>query len=300
MLRLIVHDIEDEGHSSATQHANLQARIEIELAFLIPLLRKFPKCYWIWKYRLWLLETAATYLSQRVPQDAVALWEQELQLCGKMLTLDSRNFHAWGYRRTVAATLEDKAKEDDRRRRELIGQEFEYTTRMINANLSNFSAWHSRSKLIPKMLNEQAANDEARKKFLDQELELIERALYAGDNDQSLWFYHQNLMCTFDPAYARESMAPKLTLEEKKNYVEREITKILEMLEGAEDVKWIYQALIELVGIYRALGGEWPSQSGDLELGKEGDLEGWFEQLMKLDPLRRRRWEDLRARMVLI
>jgi hypothetical protein len=32
------------------------------LGFLIPLLRSFPKCYWIWNYRLWLLDEARRLL----------------------------------------------------------------------------------------------------------------------------------------------------------------------------------------------------------------------------------------------
>lgn len=89
-------------------------------------------------------------------------------LAGKMLSLDSRNFHGWGYRRTVIAALERLLSQTDEMPNSLAEREFEYTTKMINVNLSNFSAWHNRSKLIPRLLNERGADNVARRKFLDE------------------------------------------------------------------------------------------------------------------------------------
>ena len=136
-----------------------------DLTFLLPLLRKFPKCYWIWNYRLWLLEQASRLLTG---DEARNFWQQELMLASKMLSLDSRNFMGWGYRRTVVAALENSQLSPDRSAAGLVAQEFEYTTKMINSNLSNFSAWHNRSKLIPRLLNERNADHAARLKFLDE------------------------------------------------------------------------------------------------------------------------------------
>jgi geranylgeranyl transferase type-2 subunit alpha len=139
--------------------------ISNDLGFLVPLLRKFPKCYWIWNYRLWLLEQASSLL----PADtSLQFWLRELSLVGKMLTLDSRNFLGWGYRRTVVAALESSSRKPTKEPPQgMAEQEFQYTTRMIEANLSNFSAWHSRSKLIPRLLNEQEADATTRQEFLD-------------------------------------------------------------------------------------------------------------------------------------
>ena len=85
-----------------------------------------------------------------------------------MLSLDSRNFHGWGYRRTVVNALESPELQSDGSASTLTEQEFDYTTKMINTNLSNFSAWHTRSKLIPKVLTEKQADKVARRKFLDE------------------------------------------------------------------------------------------------------------------------------------
>ena len=79
-----------------------------------------------------------------------------------MLHRDSRNFHGWGYRRTVVANIE-RLKPSS-----LAKPEFEYTTKMIGTNLSNFSAWHNRSKLILRILEEQQASNEERQQMLDE------------------------------------------------------------------------------------------------------------------------------------
>lgn len=81
----------------------------------------------------------------------------------KMLIKDRRNFHAWGYRRTVVATLESEVLDG----KSMVESEFAYTTKMINGDLSNFSAWHNRTNLIPRLLDERSADDEARQKFLE-------------------------------------------------------------------------------------------------------------------------------------
>lgn len=149
---------------SPPNHEALISLISDDLVFLIPLLRKFPKCYWIWKHRRWLLDEASGLLTA---SETRKFWQQELALVGKMLNLDSRNFHGWGYRRTVIEALERDALQAEGLSTSMTRQEFDYTTKMINTNLSNFSAWHNRSKLIPKLLDEMKADHQVRKKFLD-------------------------------------------------------------------------------------------------------------------------------------
>jgi geranylgeranyl transferase type-2 subunit alpha len=134
--------------------------IQLDLQFLFPLLLKFPKCYWIWNHRLWLLQQGTLQLPAAT---ARRLWEDELTLVGKMLARDSRNFLGWGYRRTVVASLESIALNGS----SMAKAEFDYTTKMIGLNLSNFSAWHNRTKLILTILDEKAATDEERRQILD-------------------------------------------------------------------------------------------------------------------------------------
>lgn len=137
--------------------------IRAELGFTVPLLLEFPKCYWIWNYRLWTLDRAIERLDISL---ACRIWEEELRLVSKMLVKDRRNFHAWGYRRHVVAQLESPVLNGQ----SLVEPEFEYTTTKIRDDLSNFSAWHNRSQLIPRLLNEREADDENRKAFLDNGL----------------------------------------------------------------------------------------------------------------------------------
>ena len=87
-------DVVEDADVAAAKKAGLTpAQHEIlllvpeDLQSLIPLLKQFPKCYWIWNQRSWLLGTATKHLSA---QSAVELWQGELSLVSKMLSLDSR------------------------------------------------------------------------------------------------------------------------------------------------------------------------------------------------------------------
>lgn len=164
---LLSQNSADCAHDDTAESQWLRAEIELisnDLGFLVPLLRRFPKCYWIWKYRLWLLEES----SHRLPViESRKFWQQELALVGKMLVMDNRNFHGWFYRRTIASALENKFEKLDATAKSMTEEEFAYTTRMTEMSLSNFSAWHNRSKLIPKLLNERAAGHEERKEHLN-------------------------------------------------------------------------------------------------------------------------------------
>ena len=148
---------------------NILNLISNDLAFVFSLLLKFPKCYWIWNHRLWLLERGSLHLPRPSTRD---LWKGELALVGEMLTLDNRNFHGWSYRRKVVEALESEELSlgPDGRGTSMVEEEFDYTTRMINTNMSNFSAWHRRSKLIPRLLDERNAGGVERKKMLDDGL----------------------------------------------------------------------------------------------------------------------------------
>lgn len=151
---------QDANDTKAKAQQNDLDVLKSELGFTVPLLMEFPKCYWIWKYRSWLLQQAIERLE---PSVARRVWEEELGLDTKMLTKDRRNFHAWGYRRNVVRHLESATLNGT----SMVEPEFAFTTKMIHADLSNFSAWHNRSKLIPRLLAERKADDVARRKFFD-------------------------------------------------------------------------------------------------------------------------------------
>ncbi|KAL8852128.1 MAG: hypothetical protein Q9221_002951 [Calogaya cf. arnoldii] len=275
---------------SSNKHSIVQQYITDDLAFLLPLLRKFPKCYWIWNYRLWLLAEATRLLPSPI---VYQLWQKELGLVGKMLTLDSRNFHGWGYRRQVVSALEQLSMAMGSTTTSMTEDEFAYTTKMIESNLSNFSAWHRRSKLIPSLLSERNANHAERRKFLDGELALVQRALWADPDskDQSLWFYHQYLISNFKSGSPQDdSVILTLSNEDKLAYLKAQIEDLLEMLDGAETCKWIYQRLVELSLMSKSRNDRWPVEVSDLEK--------WINKLLVLDPLRKGRWQDLRKQIL--
>jgi len=125
--------------------------IQEDLRFVVPLLKEWPKCYWIWNHRIWLLHQATLRLETDV---ARKLWLAELQLVGMMLVKDNRNFHGWGYRKMVVEQLESLALDGI----SMVESEFAYTTKMFGMSLANFSALHYRSKLIPRLLDERNLN----------------------------------------------------------------------------------------------------------------------------------------------
>lgn len=288
-----------EGTDVATSVAEI---IATDLRFLIPLMQKYPKCYWLWNHRAWLLQQASTRLPS---QAALEFWTQELALDSKMLQQDKRNFHGWGYRRQVISELErlKTLQGVSGLEASMVDSELAYTRKMIGQDLSNFSAWHTRSKLILKLLGERGENAAARKEMLDQgtgivfmdrdetddgiELDLIHEALI-DPRDQSVWYYHQFLMTAFEPKTAAGSIAPDLSAEERKAYLDAELEYVLEALEGAEEVKWIYLSLIQLASSYKAVTSEWPQSVTESQVKK------WVLELSALDPPRDRRWLDLR------
>jgi geranylgeranyl transferase type-2 subunit alpha len=264
-----------------------------DLQLTFALLRKFPKCYWIWNHRNWLLREGETLMGAEA---AYMLWSGELQLINKMLHADSRNFHAWGYRRFVVSQIERLATSKDApaagaAQKSLSESEFEYTTKMIKTNLSNFSAWHNRSQLIPKILRERNADAKARRVFLESELALICEAINTDPFDQSIWFYHQYLLSILSPACPPDSLVVQdLSNGERQKYYEHEMEYIREILEDEADCKWIYEALLGLAEAYL----EVDAGTGSFTTK---DMGSWLNALKRLDPLRRGRWNDLERRL---
>ncbi|KAI1123070.1 hypothetical protein F5Y10DRAFT_61480 [Nemania abortiva] len=269
--------------TTADADADIQSDADVlqsELAFIIPLLLEFPKCYWIWKYRKWLLEQATLRLPRPLASN---VWEAELALASKMLVKDRRNFHAWGYRRYLVARLESPALLG----RSLAEDEFAYTRKMIKDDLSNFSAWHNRSRLMLRVLDERRADDEARAAFLETELNLVQEALNVGPEDQSLWYYHRYLMSQVTGPQGRPTITPNLTAEQKISYLEQEVEFIKDLLQDFPGIKWPYEALLEYT---LALRKSRPSAEADRE---DDNPNFWLTKLRNLDAMQTGRWNDV-------
>jgi geranylgeranyl transferase type-2 subunit alpha len=269
--------------------ATIATALTGELSFLVPLLLQFPKCYWIWNHRRWLLGQATSLLPAAA---ARPFWANELALATKMLARDNRNFHGWGYRRAIVAALEGAALSPTGEGTSMAREEYDYADRMFRTDLSNFSALHARSKLIPRLLAEKGAGIAERKERLEDELEMILEAIYTDPADQSIWFYYAYLITAFTPEYAHLSIAPGLSNAERLSYTESEIAKLLDLLQEEKDSKWVYQSLIQLATSYGAVAeGQWPERAG-----KE-NLRIWMGELRRLDPLRLGRWADMERNM---
>ncbi|KAL2116687.1 hypothetical protein VTJ04DRAFT_8855 [Mycothermus thermophilus] len=288
----------DDSATDEALQSHILTTIQTELKFTIPLLLESPKCYWIWSYRLWILQQAIALLPSSL---ARSVWEEELRLASRMLDKDRRNFHAWGYRRHVVARLESEELDGA----SMVEREFAYTTAMIRKDLSNFSAWHSRARLIPRLLDERGTDDAERREFLDDELSQTREALNVGPEDQSLWYYHQYLILNIVRPDQHPAMAPRLSAAERIAYLERELAEIRGLLEDYDDVQLIYEALFE----YTLYLCELRSSSSNSNAAGSGvdekkvlpaagsqerkDLVEWLAKLRALDPMRRGRWADL-------
>ncbi|ANZ78018.1 BA75_04573T0 [Komagataella pastoris] len=156
-----------------------------ELQFVGKQLKSYPKVYWIWNHRKWLIE-----------QDDLFDLKQEMALIDKMLTMDSRNYHVWAYRRYIVGLVQSKMEREE----DIIlsnMEEFNYTTKLIEENISNYSAWHNRSQLLQKLLNSKTEGFEDKYSFLVKELSFLQNAYYTDPDDSAVWVYLRWLLSPF-------------------------------------------------------------------------------------------------------
>ncbi|KAF3225666.1 Rab geranylgeranyltransferase [Orbilia oligospora] len=286
-----------------------------ELNFLFPLLQKFPKCYWIWNYRVFILQTASTNLPL---QTALKLWKSEMGLVNKMLSRDSRNFHGWGYRRYIVQNIEtlqrDINKETIKKEKEegeegvvgeeeeesLVEQEFAYTTTMYGKDLSNFSAWHNRSKLIPRVLSERGATIEERRTFLDGELGEMQTAVYTDPYDQSIQLYNHWLLlesCSSKQTTSTTSPVFSLTNSQKSETLLRTLEWMRELLDEEPDCRLLLEEMIFVGSLLRDLDETEEEEDVDRDEVKR-DMQSWLEKLMEVDPMRGGRWREMQEKLM--
>ncbi|KAI5124339.1 hypothetical protein M0805_008946 [Coniferiporia weirii] len=231
-------------------------------------LKRHPKVYWIWNHRCWCLEHVPDGPEGDISGWKKQNWAMELAAVERMLDADSRNFHAWAYRRYVLASMPVKTPEAD---------ELAYTTGKIEANFSNFSAWHQRSKVYSSMW-EQGLLDEAKSK--DEEFELIKQALYVDPYDQSAWIYHRWLVGNGD----------------NKPLLVREIDVIAELSEVEPDCKWCLESLVHYKRLLLEKHLRCDADSAEAEARREEVLKECLDTLItleKIDPFRARRYQEI-------
>lgn len=235
-----------------------------ELLYNMAKFREFPKVYWIWNHRTWLLEN-----HPRVN------WENELLLVEKIHKLDPRNFHGWTYRRYIISHMEKD--------KDLTLQEFEYTTKMINANFSNFSALHNRTKLIPKLFERGLLINTTHAQFLTKELEYLHNAMYTDPDDQSVFIYLRWLLTS-------DIFVQNIPEEQYIEFLQQELETVkelnqLEKDDGKEN-SWCLQTVVTINQLIQGQTGE----------DKSEEITQCLKLLVDVDPLRRNRYIDLMKR----
>ncbi|KAJ2721975.1 Rab geranylgeranyltransferase [Coemansia sp. Benny D115] len=236
-----------------------QTLLKQEMDFLMDIIRKNIKSYWMWGHRVWVL-------TEHPSPD----WKRELALVERLLEADARNYHGWDYRRFVASRL----KESGTVSADAVDEsEFVFTTQQINKDCANHSAWHNRSKLLPGVL-QRCASDEERKSILDKEIDMIINAIYTDPDDQNAWLYHEWLL-DIQPG-----------TEERCALLRAKVTAIREILELEDDSK---RPLIELVEAFIALSEQSPESVSDAEKSECVEVLG---RLKILDPYHIERYRD--------
>jgi len=121
------------------------------------------------------------------------------------------------------------------------------------------------------------------------EFELITEAIYtdAYPYAQSVWFYHQFLMATLIEPVGYAVITPHFELRDRIGYVLEQLISLRDMLDGAEDCKWIYNALLEYTLAICQMEEREPCDD------EKEDCISWLSELRKLDTLRSGRWDDL-------
>ena len=259
-----------------------------ELALTERTLRKNPKSYCSWFHRRWTVRRLVEEVSLKdakgdgpdgLGEDADAILGHEMKLIAKLLELDDRNFHCWGYRRFVTALR--GAPDVD---------ELEYTTHKIEANFSNYSAWHHRSTYLPLVSGESTSDAppsssaaelsragskvsiKLPKGVLDAEYELVQQAFFTEPEDQSGWMYHRWLLGnTLASTHRSVGTAPA---EDVVETLEREADLCRQLVEMEPGSKW---PVLTLATLCKEVG----SEEADQESAES------FRRLVTLDPMRR-------------
>ena len=229
-----------------------------ELRFTMIQLKRFPKVYWIWNHRVWILKN--------IPMNQLKMWQGELVIVNALLEMDARNFHGWHYRRIVVSNIEKLTKSS------LNKSEFEYVTSKINKNISNYSAWHQRVQLITDMLSNDQIVD--KNEFMNKEIDYITNAIFTDAEDQSVWFY---IMWMIKFPIVRELLGKDGYLKFLKELRENaEIINTDELEFSGKDNIWCLKIILEIDLIQNSFNN----------LIDKSACKKCLEKLMKLDPLR--------------
>eukprot|EP01064_Diplonema_japonicum_P029158 TRINITY_DN4643_c0_g2_i1.p1 TRINITY_DN4643_c0_g2~~TRINITY_DN4643_c0_g2_i1.p1 ORF type:complete len:332 (+),score=64.46 TRINITY_DN4643_c0_g2_i1:32-1027(+) len=143
-----------------------------ELAFNQKIIKdRDHKSYCTWHHRRYLVKNI---LCADFYKDTL---RTEKALCEKLLLVDDRNFHCWGYRAWITERLQTLGEFSEQ-------TELDHAKVRLSSNFSNYSAWHARGKIV------QASPAQTTKDSLvSEDIALAENAFYTEPSDQSAWIY---------------------------------------------------------------------------------------------------------------
>lgn len=250
-----------------------QEKLSFELMLTLGLLREFPKVYWIWNHRTWALETLSGTFTEQQAEGRLWEWNNELKMVESLLKLDSRNFHAWGYRRQLLTLMNYKDSRDTVKTfphvlsRDQLLKEKTSTLHFIENNFSNFSAWHQRTKILSQLWK---IDGGVSKDDLDEEFELVKQAMYTDPSDQSVWLYHKWLI-------------QQVAHDDIVEVLHRELESIDELYELEPESKWCLESLAH----YSRLLHQHTQATELLQKYNE-----YLHKLIAIDPDRKNRYID--------
>lgn len=260
-----------------------------DLKFVMVLFKRYPKCYWIYNHRLWVLKSLGDNSD----------WKFELGVVSKVLALDQRNFHAWQLRRVITQNMENTARNNPLNILLINLNEFDFTTSKVNNNISNFSAWHNRSKLIPKIydlfkevnLNVINSNEVTKKAFgifkdphsiLHHELKLVNTGMYMDVEDTSVWLYLYWLLS--DKLFTNGLEHSKyMEILQTQLLIIKELNE-LEVSDNGQNNSWCIKSMIFIKQIMIRLN--------DGSYNLKDEIRDLLTVLIKIDPLRKGRYID--------
>lgn len=94
-------------------------------------------------------------------------------------------------------------------------------------------------------------------------------------------------MTTLIETVGHSSIVPNLSRGDRVEYAGRQLCDLRDMLEDAEDRKWIYKALLQYTLALCELDQREPDDD------EKADIAAWLVEIRKLDPLRAGRWDDV-------
>ena len=260
-----------------------------ELSTISSTLHRNPKSYSSFHHRFWCIK-----------QDKFNKIDlnKELKLCSDFLSLDSRNFHCWDYRRFIVSQSGSRSNNNIK-----LKDELKYSKELIEQNFSNYSAWHYRSTLIPLICKN---NDKKLKKRINRELKWVKNAFYTEPNDQSAWLYHRWLlgkdgystMIRLKQNKIKQNMniqsnvhQYQLTIQELIN----EYNEIEQFLKVEPKSKW---GLLTFCVLIQAIKARDDHTDNNVIDNAKDKVEKTFETLIMIDEIRKNYYLDVKDQLI--